>query len=279
MVRACKQMQLSGVLALSLLAGCQRAPDAPAATEPAAAPTDAAATAAAATGVDGPLQDVMERTPAYVVGVSFPPGLERYPGLVKVVRDYVGAARAELTQAVDGLGNDKPSAPYELSLNVEKPLDTSALVVVSAEGSQYTGGAHGQPLVARFVWLPQQQRLLTSEALVPNAQGWVEIGRYVSAQLHAAAEARAVADKLEPQEHASLVASADKMIAEGTAPKAENFSQFQPLLDASGKIGAVRFVFPPYQVGPYSDGTQTVDVPVSVLLPWVAPDYAELFAR
>ena len=42
---------------------------------------------------------------------------------------------------------------------------------------------------------------------------------------------------------------------------------------------AVRFVFPPYQVGPYADGTQTVDVPASVLLPHVAPEYAGLFAR
>ena len=39
------------------------------------------------------------------------------------------------------------------------------------------------------------------------------------------------------------------------------------------------FVFPPYQVGPYSDGTQSVDVPASVLLPYVGAAYAGLFAR
>ena len=41
---------------------------------------------------------------------------------------------------------------------------------------------------------------------------------------------------------------------------------------------ALRFVFPPYQVGPYSDGTQTVEVPSSVLLPLLAPPERGLFA-
>lgn len=40
----------------------------------------------------------------------------------------------------------------------------------------------------------------------------------------------------------------------------------------------LRFVFAPYQVGPYSDGTQTVEVPASVLLLHVAPEYRGLFA-
>ena len=51
------------------------------------------------------------------------------------------------------------------------------------------------------------------------------------------------------------------------------------MVDANGRITALRFVFPPYQVGPYSDGTQTVDVPAAVLLPHVAADYRELFTQ
>jgi Protein of unknown function (DUF3298). len=68
------------------------------------------------------------------------------------------------------------------------------------------------------------------------------------------------------------------MINEGTAPEMENFSQFLPVVDRQGQITALRFVFPPYQVGPYSDGTQTVDVPVSVLLPHIAAEFRGLFA-
>ncbi|HBK47474.1 MAG TPA: hypothetical protein DDZ67_13785 [Xanthomonadaceae bacterium] len=222
---------------------------------------------------------MIEHTPSYVVGISYPKGLDRYPGLAAQVRGYAEAARAELMDAVEGLGNDKPTAPYELSLSFETVLDTPSLVAVAADGSRYTGGAHGEPLVARFVWLPQQQRLLTAQALVPSADGWAAIGNYVSARLHEDVEARAQADKLSPEESESLLRSADKMIAEGTEAKAENFAQFQPLVDAGGRITAIRFVFPPYQVGPYSDGTRTADVPASVLLPLVAPEYTDLFVH
>ena len=56
------------------------------------------------------------------------------------------------------LGNDTPTAPYDLSLCFTELLDSPTLVAIAADGSSYTGGAHGAPLIARFVWLPQQRR-------------------------------------------------------------------------------------------------------------------------
>ena len=55
------------------------------------------------------------------------------------------------------------------------------------------------------------------------------------------------------------------------------FAQFEPIEGAGGALAGLRFVFPPYRVGPYSDGTQTVEVPAAVLLPMVAPGYRHLF--
>ena len=54
---------------------------------------------------------------------------------------------------------------------------------------------------------------------------------------------------------------------------------FEPLVPEllDGEMPALRFVFPPYQVGSYADGTQTVEVPAEVLLPHVAPGYRGLF--
>jgi hypothetical protein len=268
------------VLATALTA-CQREPAEPAQADKAAPVMDnaPAANAPAADAAPGPLKDVIEHDPRYVVGISYPPGLDRYPGLATAVRQYGDAARAELMQAVEGLGNDKPTAPYELSLAFQQVLDTPALVVIAADGSRYTGGAHGEPLVARFVWLPARNEMLSAEKLIPNAAGWGTVGQYVAAHLHDAAAQRTAADKLEPADAEMLLKNADKSIAEGTRAEASNFAQFVPVLDGAGKIAALRFVFPPYQVGPYSDGTQTADVPAAVLRPLVAPEYTELFAQ
>jgi len=266
---------------VTVLAACQREPATPAAADKAAPPVidnSPAAAPAAADPAAGPLKDVIEHDPRYVVGISYPPGLERYPGLADAVRQYGDAARAELMQAVEGLGNDKPSAPYELSLAFQQVLDTPAVVAVAADGGRYTGGAHGEPLVARFVWLPGRNELLTAQKLIPDPAGWGTVGQYVAARLHDAAQQRAVADKLAPPDVEAVLKSADKMIGEGTAADPANFEQFVPILDGAGKIAALRFVFPPYQVGPYSDGTQSADVPAEVLRPLVAPEYTGLFA-
>ena len=67
------------------------------------------------------------------------------------------------------------------------------------------------------------------------------------------------------------------MIDAGTTPEAGNFAQFEPVMNAEGQIRAIRFVFPPYQVAPYVEGTRTVEIPARVLLPHIAPAYRSLF--
>lgn len=271
-----RQASLVVVAALAL-AGCQReTTPAPAATGD---PSPPVATPAATAGAPVELKDVIESNDRYVIGISYPASVNRHPGLAKALSDYTDAERAELMEAVDAFGNDKPSAPYELSLAFEQVVDTPQIVAVAADGSRYTGGAHGQPLIARFVWLPQQNARLTAVALIPGSQGWQAVSDYVREQLHTAVVNRADEDELAPVDRAALIKSTFRMIDEGTEPDAANFSEFVPVLDAAGRITALRFVFPPYQVGPYADGTQTVDVPAALLLPHVAPAYAELFAR
>ncbi|HRF83871.1 MAG TPA: DUF3298 domain-containing protein, partial [Pseudoxanthomonas sp.] len=172
-----------------------------------------------------------------------------------------------------------PSAPYELSLGFRQTLRTDEVVAIAADGSLYTGGAHGIPLVARFVWLPRQQRMLTADTLLAAPAGWEPIAAYVGEQLGTAANTRAADEGLEPEERRQLLSNALRMIADGTEPKPENFAQFEPVAAADGRIAGLRFVFPPYQVGPYADGVQAVEVPAAVLRPYLADDVRGLFVR
>lgn len=270
---------LAAGLALALLAACQReaAPDRAATPGPQPAPAapDPADTAAPDPALS--LADVIEHDPRYVVGISYPPGAAADPGLARALHDYAEAARGDLMQAVAGL-DAAPTAPYELSLGFRELMRSADLVAVAADGSLYTGGAHGQPLLARFVWLPKQQRMLTAQALLATPAGWEVVAAYVQEQLGTAAHTRAADEGLEPGDRERLLAGALKMIAEGTGPDPSNFDQFEPLPAADGRIGGLRFVFPPYQVGPYADGVQTVDVPASVLRPYLADDVGGLFA-
>jgi hypothetical protein len=262
-----------------LLAACQReaAPDTAAASGPQPAPAETAAPGTTAVDAAPVLADVIEHDPRYVVGISYPPGAASDPGLARALHDYAEAARAELVQAAAGL-DAAPTAPYELSLGFRETMRSADVVAVAADGSLYTGGAHGQPLVARFVWLPKQQRMLTAQDLLATSAGWKAVSDYVQEQLVSAAHTRAADEGVEPGDRERLLAGALKMIADGTGPDPANFAQFEPLAAADGRIAALRFVFPPYQVGPYADGVQTVDVPAEVLRPYLAGDVAGLFA-
>lgn len=266
---------------LLVLAGCR--PEA--GVQDTAAPSPSMATAPDGSGArmatitPARLEDVMETDPRYILGISYPPGMEQYPGLAVELARYAQVARDELMEAVEaqGHGDAGPRVPYDLTLSYDVLMETPTIVAVQAWGTLYTGGAHGNPLVARFVWLPQRREMLRAEQLIPDDGGWREISAFVRESLHAALGHRLDADELAPEDRSRLVRSGGKMIDEGTGPSADNFEQFEPVPGDAGRLRALRFVFPPYQVGPYSDGMQTVEVPASVLLPHVAPAYRDLF--
>lgn len=268
------------IVLLATVAGCNRdSSSTMSGTEPAVA-TDAQTEVEPDASVpDVDLTDVVETNAQYVIGISYPPSASKYPELAAQLKRYADAARDELMQAVAAQpqGEAASAALYDLSLSFTEVLETPEVVAYAADGSSYTGGAHGMPLLARFVWLPKQRQMLTADRLVPDAAGWQAVSAYAREQLHTALSQRIDAEDLSPAERAELVRNAGRMIDDGTTADAENFSQFEPLAGPDGKLRGLRFVFPPYQVGPYSDGMQSVEVPASVLFPHVAPAYRGLF--
>src|SRR5690606_12517789 len=146
------------------------------------------------------LEDVMERDPRYLVGISYPPAARAYPGLAVELDAYARAARAARGGAGASLGGGKPRGPYDLALDVAVLVETPRVVAVAADGSSYTGGAHGNPLVARFVWLPEHGRMLTAGELIADADGWQVLSAHVREQLQAELFERVDAWDLEPAE-------------------------------------------------------------------------------
>lgn len=257
------------------LAACQR-DEAPQAQPSVAVAPGPGADAADDQAVPVRLEDVIERDAKYIIGISYPSVANEHPGLARALKTYTDQARNELMQAVAGLGEGE--GPYDLSLAFTEVAATDDVVAVAADGSSYTGGEHGTALVARFVWLPDRGEMLTAERLVASPAGWRAVADHVREQLHAALSQEADAGTPEPVERAGRVRESARLLEAGTEPDVANFRHFEPLLDGAGRISALRFVFPPEQVGPYEAGTQSVEVPVQVLLPHIAVEYRELFA-
>ncbi|MEH6422115.1 DUF3298 and DUF4163 domain-containing protein [Pseudomonas sp. CGJS7] len=265
------------LLALALAACKKEATPPPAANAPAATP--AAGLPAPVASEDGPveLKELVETTPNYVVGITYDTQAAKYPALAREIKRYADSARAELIEAASGRTAKENPSPYELSLTFDDVLDSPDMMAVSADGSSYTGGAHAAPLIARFVWLPKQNKLLKAEELIPQKAGWDAVSRFVREQLHSALSQRIDADDLAPAVRAEQIETGGRMIDDGTAADPANFAMFEPVRSADGKLSGLKFIFAPYEVGPYSDGTQMVEVPAAVLLPHLAPAYRPLF--
>lgn len=223
------------------------------------------------------LKDVLETAPTHIVGISYPPDLGRYPGLAQQAQRYAEQARQHVVDAVRQRANDPALAPYELSLEFKLKHESPQLVVLAVDGSSYTGGAHGTPMIQRWVWLPPENRVLTAAELFPQEGSWQAISTRVREQLRTAVAQRLAADQVPEAERAAAVRDAGAMIDGGTEARADDFAVFEPVITPDGKISALRFVFPPYQVGTYSDGMHTVELPAAQLVGMVNPKHRGLF--
>ncbi len=191
-------------------------------------------------------QDVFERTAHSIVGISYPPGLERFPALAELVVEHAAARRSALTAALQR--KPAPPVPYELILRFTTLADAPRMFAVSADEDMFTGGLTSRAGHAIFLWLPEENRLLSPDEMIPNPAAWSTVHEYILDR--------------EREESASLTAAKGPASARGLQ------HVFSPRFNSAGRIAGLRF-----QTG---DGDE-IEVPGAVLKPLVAPAYAAWF--
>lgn len=259
------------VVMSALIAGCDKTPSPGAVNTP-------SAQAGAAQVADVDLTDIIEQKPTYLIGITFPKDVSIPPPLKSEIKAFADASRDRLIIAARDVKPGSPGAPYDLSLEFrELPGNSPAVRTFSADGSMYTGGEHGNALIRRFVWDVRGERLITANDLVSTPEGWQALSKFVKEALLKQAGERFEEDKLSDAEKAALLAQLKPLVEEGTQPSAENYQDFEPMLDSNGKMIGITFIFPPYQVAGYADGVQRVDVPASVFAPYLSANVRNHF--
>lgn len=246
---------------------------------PANAPANGAAPPVAASA-PVVLQDQVEHTPTYLLGITYPKGVALPPGLAQEIKAYADASRKRLVDAAAPHKAGDAGIPYDMSLEFRQVSPQGhGLIAIAADGSLYSGGAQGAPLIRRFLWDVQGGSLISSRELLNGDAGWVAISNSVRETLIGQIRTRMEDDKQAPEDIAKAIAQMQPIVESGTQPAASEFSEFEPMIDAQGKLIGLTFVFPPYQVAGYSDGIQRADVPLAVFQQYLNPRYRGLFEQ
>jgi len=216
------------------------------------------------------LQDFSRETKTWVK-FKYSPEINNHPALVERLAAHT---RDIVDEWIDeNLPEDMPISFHEADYKLV--AQTPHVVAVFGSGSEYTGGVHPQIFMESLVWLPEKQQWLTASVLMADSEGWQALSDYVRDDLYR--QARSHFPEPSAEDQAWLATQRNYWINKGAGPDAENFEYFQPLVSDDGRISGLKFVFPPYQVGSWADGTWEVDVPASVLYPHIADEYRDVF--
>jgi len=160
-------------------------------------------------------------------------------------------------------GTEEGGYRWQMDINFDLRTQNADYLSVVAEGQSFTGGEYGNPLLASFNFFRPTRRMIALADLFGDPD--VALKR-ISAYVRKDLSGRPGNDKAELQR-----------IADGTAPKAENYAVF--VLDSAGegKARGVIVLFPTYQVASYEQGTQQVRVPLSVFANLLRPEFRKTF--
>lgn len=165
-------------------------------------------------------------------------------GLVDaIIRDFRGEA-GEYAGGSDTEDEGWAGPDWSLTIDYDPPHLTDRYLAIPFSGYEYTGGAHGMPLLLPLIIDLSSGQRVPPEGLFASGSNWLE---RLSERCYTELQGR------------DLLSADDQWLREGTAPKLDNYNLLFP-----GPEG-LTVTFAPYSVAPYAAGIQEVLVPYADL--------------
>ncbi len=254
-----------GLAAAATLAACNRDGEDKATTAPAPVPGAVVTPADAA----APMA-YQSKTPFADVSLTLPPAIKSQPDLharfyasaVRDLRQFSEGAQADRTEA----GGDGGSAPYDKTITVTPGAETGKVFSLVRNVSEYTGGAHPNPSATAVLWDKALKREITGADLFTG-------GDLTALDNALCAAVNAEKKRRDPQAQPITLTS-----SLWNCPRATGLPFVLAASTTPGKAGGLVFLIGPYQVGPYSDGSYEITVPLSAFRQLLSPAYADEFA-
>jgi hypothetical protein len=208
-----------------------------------------------------------EETELLAFSYAWPAVAARDPELNAILQERMEAAHFEAKRNAEEDRRTRPAeAPFNAHLYGESwsmEGDTGPLLSLSSSASTYTGGAHGNMMVAAMLWDKAAHRVLDTPGLFERAL--TSLGtRYCAALVVEREERRG-----EPTPQGDLFGDCPGITQQVLTPADR---------DRNGRFDTLRVLLPPYVAGPYVEGDYAIDVTFDATdLAAIASGYRDAF--
>lgn len=210
--------------------------------------------------------------------ISYPLTTPAEAALALELRNEAKTAMQEFVAALPP--QEERTRVFGMRLDYRITSRSGPFTSVRGQGSTDTGGAHPLPIDTAWVYDTGKQKILRlQDMFADEGKILARLSDYSRKALAPQLLVLPKDDRSTAKAKKEWLANMRQMLDDGTQPQAENFGNFLITTDDGQRPLGLTLVFPPYQVAPYVNGSQQVDVPAAQFIDLLKPAWQPLFQR
>ena len=210
-----------------------------------------------------------EKTEKTEIKVTYPYQVTEYPEIFEYLKKEAEKIKKNNGFDEENIDLGLSGHPWSLNIDMSNFAETGNLASIVGYVFSFTGGAHPNHSYFSVNFLKDnQQRIGFTDLFNNEKEALNPISKFV------------ITDILKQKsERLNEKITEDEWLDEGAGPDIKNYSIFEFVPGESDKAEAIKFIFPPYQVGPYVEGVYEVQVPVGIFAEYLKNNFKDSFVN
>jgi hypothetical protein len=208
-----------------------------------------------------------EKTDKTNIKVTYPYQVIEYPEIFEFLKKKVETIKKDNGFEDQDIELGMSGYPWSLNIDMSNYVSGENAASILGYVFSFTGGAHPNHSYFSVKFDKNSQDMIKFTDLFDKTDTALnEISSYVIAEI-----------KKQKSERLNEKISDDEWLVEGAGPDLKNYSIFVFVIDGKSKIEGLKFIYPPYQVGPYVEGEYEVTVPSAIFYNNLRSSYKDMF--
>jgi len=188
------------------------------------------------------------------IKVIYPYKVLEYPRIYKYLKKNVETIKKENGFKDQDIELGLSGHPWSLSIDMSNYVSGDKVGSILGYVFSFTGGAHPNHSYFSVNFDKTSQDMISIKDLFDNTELALDkISKYAVSNI-----------LIQKSERLNEKIKVDEWLVDGAGPDLKNYNIFVFVLDKNRRIEGLKFIFPPYQVGPYVEGEYEVTVPSTI---------------